>query len=184
MIRIVSCDKRGMRRQAAGGGQVRMPVLLLVLALLVAVPVHAQEAQTADTEPVEEKRRSREPSRLFLGMWTVHLTHRVITLENNWLVGITHRGFFGATFLNSFGRRAYTAGIQRTPFSVERGMLTTSLGFRLGLISGYDGRFLRMARNSPVMPLIQGFMNVDVKRTGVEISYTFVVVSVAMSYRF
>ena len=72
------------------------------------VPVHAQ------SESGQEAPRHREPTRLYFGMWTTHLKHDVIALDNNWVVGGTYRGVFGGTFLNSFGRRAFTAGIQRT----------------------------------------------------------------------
>ena len=85
--------------------------------------------------------------------------------------------------MNSFGRRAWAAGYQRTAVSATRGPLAASLGFRLGAISGYDGRFMRIARHTPVLPLISAFGNVDVGRVGLEVSYTMVVVSVAVSYR-
>jgi hypothetical protein len=140
------------------------------------LPAVAARPGAADIRPAHE-------ARIFLGMWTTHLKHRTITLDNNWLVGVAWRGFFGGTFVNSFGRRAYSAGIQRTPLVRSRGAITSALGFRLGLVSGYDGRFMRIARDSPVLPLISAYGNVDVGRVGVEVSYTIVVVSVAMSYR-
>ena len=154
---------------------------------LAARPASAQEARpVAEATPVDARTDAptSHETRLYVGMWTTHLKHRVVTLDNNWLIGFTHRGFFGGTFVNSFGRRAYSAGIQRTAFSTARGRLTTSLGYRLGLVSGYDGRFMRLARDMPVLPLIQAYGNADVGRVGVEVSYTIVVVSVAMSYRF
>jgi hypothetical protein len=117
-------------------------------------------------------------------MWTMHLRDDVVALDNNWAIGIASHGFFGATFLNSYGRRAYTAGLQRTIFSTEPARFGASLGFRLGLVSGYDGRFMRIARDTPVLPLVQPFASVDVGHVGVEISYTFVIVSIATSYRF
>ncbi len=117
-------------------------------------------------------------------MWTTHLKHEVITLDNNWVIGLTYRGFFGATFLNSFGRRAYTGGIQRTLLATRPRPIRASFGYRLGFVTGYDGRFMRLARNTPVLPLVQPFASIDVTRVGFEVQYTFVVVSVAMSYRF
>ncbi len=159
----------GMRLMSIIGGA----FLCVMPALAV-----AQEAAPANAKTV-----THEPTRLYLGMWTVHLKHDTVALKNNWLVGVAYRRFFGATFMNSFGRRAYAAGYQRTAISSRRGALTASLGFRLGAISGYDGRFMRIARSTPVLPLMSVFGNVDVGRVGVELSYTIVVVSVAMSYR-
>ena len=127
---------------------------------------------------------SRNPTRLYAGMWTTHLKHDVIAIDSNWLVGFTHHGYYVGTFRNSFGRQAYTAGIQHALLTRTRGRLTSSLGARLGLVYGYDGRFIRLARDVPVLPMISAWGNVDVGRVGIEISYTFVVVSVATSYRF
>jgi hypothetical protein len=43
---------------------------------------------------------------------------------------------------------------------------------------------MRIARDTPVLPLVQPFATIDVGRVGVEVSYTFVIVSVATSVRF
>src|SRR5688572_12705379 len=101
----------------------RLPVAL-ACALLVPAGARAQTTPTAESpatpaEQHEQNSRPRHPTRLYFGMWTTHLKHDVITLENNWVVGLSWRGFFGGTFLNSFGRRAYTGGIQRTLLTAE-----------------------------------------------------------------
>ena len=141
-------------------------------------------AEAPRDQPAEAGWLARNPTRLYLGMWTTHLKHNVIAIDNNWLVGFTHRGYFVATFRNSFGRQAYTAGIQHAFVTRTRGTLTSSLGGRIGAVYGYDGRFMRIARDTPVLPLFQAWGNVDVGRVGIEVSYTFVVVSVTTSYRF
>ena len=166
----------------------RLPVVL-VCVLLVPAGARAQTAPTADApaappEQHEYERRPHPPTRLYLGMWTTHLKNDVIVLDNNWAVGLSWRGFFGATFLNSYGRRAYTGGIQRTFVSTDPRPIGASLGFRLGFVTGYDGRLMRLARQTPVLPLVQPFASIDVQHVSLEVSYTFVVVSLAMSYRF
>ena len=152
----------------------------LAVGLISACPavVNAQ----SDSDHDVPKRH--EPTRVYFGMWTTHLKRDVVALDNNWVVGLTYRGFFGATFLNSFGRRAFTAGIQRTLVASEPRPIGASLGLRIGLVSGYDGRFMQIARDTPVLPFAQPFVTVDLYHVGVEVSYTFVVVSVAASYRF
>lgn len=117
-------------------------------------------------------------------MWTTHLENDIIVLDNNQLVGFAMRGFFGATFLNSYGGRAFAGGLQRTLFAAEPRPIGASLGVRLGFITGYDERLMALARKTPVLPLVQPFVTLDVYRVGVEVSYTFVVVSVATSFRF
>jgi len=166
----------------------RLPVVL-TCALLMPAGARAQTAATAEpptasAEQYEQEHRPRPPTRLYLGMWTAHLKNDVIALDNNWAVGLSWRGFFGATFLNSYGRRAYTGGIQRTIVSTDPRPIGASLGFRLGFVTGYDGRLMRLARETPVLPLVQPFASIDVQHVSFEVSYTFVVVSLAMSYRF
>ena len=138
----------------------------------------------AQSESDQDGPKHREPTRLYFGMWTTHLKHDVVALHNNWVVGLTYRGFFGATFLNSYGRRAFTGGIQRTILATEPRPIGASLGLRIGLVSGYDGRFMQIARDTPVLPFVQPYVTLDVYRIGFEIQYTFVIVSVAASVRF
>jgi hypothetical protein len=160
--------------------------LLLPAAVLAqtAPPGEATSNAPATAEHTSPETGARRPTRLYVGMWTMHLKHDVLTLDNNWVIGLSWRGFFGATFLNSFGRRAYTGGIQRTLLSTEPHPIAASLGFRLGFVTGYDGRFMRLARETPVLPLVQPFALIESQHVGVEVSYTFVVVSLAVSYRF
>jgi len=154
---------------------------------LVPAAARAQEAASAaDTtaQAPPEKTKSQHENRIYFAMWTLHLRDHVMALHNNWAVGLTTHGFFGATFLNSYNRRAYTGGLQRTFFSTDPRPITASFGARLGFITGYDGRLIRLARKTPVLPLIQPYFVLDVEHIGFELSYTWVVMSVAVSYRF
>lgn len=122
------------------------------------------------------------PSRLYVGMWTTHLRELDRGVDSNHLVGVLFRGFYGATFINSFGDRAVTAGIQRvlTPRPWTDGL---ALGYRAGLITGYDERFLSIAGWAPVIPFAQLIGSLDRGRVGVELAYAGVVASLATSIR-
>ena len=161
---------------------------LLLGLLLVPAIAGAQETSPDAHEAVEivaaPDVRPPHPTRLYFGMWTMHLRHDVWALDNNWAIGLASHGFFGATFVNSFGHRAFTGGIQRTIVSTRPATFGASIGYRLGFVSGYDGRFIPLARKTPVLPLVQPFVSIDVTHVGVEVSYTFVVISVAASYKF
>jgi hypothetical protein len=162
--------------------------VVLLCTLFVPASIQAQDS----TEPTslsasaatDNTDTSHHVNRLYFGMWTAHLREHPLALENNWAIGVSHDGYFGATFLNTFGRRAFTGWIERTVVSSGRRPLDASLGYRLGFVTGYDGRFLRIADKTPVLPLVQAFACVDIGHVGIEISYTFVVVSVVTSYRF
>lgn len=100
------------------------------------------------------------------------------------MVGLTHGPLFATTFINSFGKRAYAAGFQRTLVSAGGPAASASLGLRLGAISGYDERFLAFAKDTPIIPMASVYSLVELKRVGVEVSWTFVVASAAISVRF
>jgi hypothetical protein len=157
--------------------------IVVLVAAAHAAPVRAQSADASPASRPDDGPRT-QPTRLYLGMWTKHLKDRDRPIDSNWLVGVSFRGIYGGTFRNSFGRRAYAAGLQRTFATASRGPFEGSLGFRVGLVSGYDGRFMRIARDVPVLPMAQVFVNLDYHRVGVEVSYTILVTSLAMSYRF
>jgi hypothetical protein len=117
-------------------------------------------------------------------MWTTHLKEDALVIDTNWALGVTAKGYFVAAFLNSFGDPAFAGGLQRTLVSSPPRVVVVSAGYRLGAITGYDGRLMRIARKTPVLPLVQPFAMIDIHRVGIEVSCTFVVVSVATSFRF
>jgi hypothetical protein len=169
------------------GGRAGLPAALCVALLLVAAPAEAQSLSAEPAPALTEADAHAPPHyerRLYVGMWTSHLKRDVLAIDTNWAVGLSARGFFGATFLNSFGRRAFTGGLQRTLLSTGPHHVRAALGYRLGFVTGYDRRFMRIAEKTPVLPLIQPFVEVDVVHVGFELSYTVVVLSVATSYRF
>jgi hypothetical protein len=167
-----------------------LAAVLACAVVLMPATVVAQSAASSDPPPVQTAEQEsgagapHHDRRLYFGMWTMHLRQDVIALDNNWAVGLTWRGFFGATFMNSFGRRAFTGGLQRRLLTNDGHPIGASLGYRLGFVTGYDGRFMRLARKTPVLPLVQPFVTIDVAHVGFEVSYSFVVLSAALSYRF
>ena len=153
---------------------------MAVLASLAAAPLHAAP-DPGDRPGIEAKPSER---RLHLGLWTLHLRYPDRGLENNWLVGVSVGKVYGATFVNSFGDRAYTAGFQDVVLRWGTGRLSVGLGYRAGVVTGYDERFLRIARKLPVLPLLQPRAVVEAERLGVELSYSGVVASAGFTVRF
>jgi hypothetical protein len=158
--------------------------LMVSLAMLASrLPAAADDNQAPRPVARPEHRIDWSPH-LYVGMWTSHLKHDVFRLQNNWVAGFSDRGFFGATFINSFGKRAFTGGLQRSLAGTQRPSVNVMVGYRLGFVTGYDGRLMRLARDTPVLPLLQPFVALDVKHVGIEVQYTFVIASAALSYRF
>lgn len=124
---------------------------------------------------------------LALGMWSYHLKHESEDMDNsrNNLIGFSYKGLFGATFVNSENRRSYAVGIQRywvtEPLKAD---FTWQLGYRLGLVYGYDDKLGRIATITPVVPFPQVISDLTWKNFGWEVSYTWVVVSTGFYIRF
>jgi hypothetical protein len=164
------------------------PVIAALLCAFLAIsgfPLVAF-AQNGGSSPAEdtETAREREPTRIYIGMWTWHMKDTRRPIDNNWLVGVVYRGFFAGTYINSFGKRAYTAGIQRSFAKLGEDRTRAWFGYRVGAVSGYDGRFMGVAHKTPVLPIASAYAIVERDGLGIELSYTFVVLSAALTYRF
>lgn len=116
--------------------------------------------------------------RIFLGMWTLHpFEGDPYPRTNNEGLGLQYRGFFGFTCVNSFERRTYALGIERVWAEALRRPLGLMLGFRIGLISGYDTRLFRVAGETPVLPFFGTVALVRIGPVGGEVSWVYRAVS-------
>lgn len=122
-------------------------------------------------------------TRFYVGMWTSHVRYPGHGLDTNSLIGVAYRGYFGGTFINSYGDRAVAAGIQRNITSPRQSTIATALGYRAGLVTGYDERFLPIAARTPVIPFMQVVGSIDYSRLGVELAYAGLTTSVLVSFR-
>ena len=157
----------------------------IALILSVFLPLGASAHQPAATpHPAEAVRDTTPPDRrLYVGMWTLHFRDLDRGLDNNWLVGMSRGPIYGATFINSFGRRAYSVGAQQTAARWSPGLVSLGLGYRAGLVTGYDERLFPLAGRTPVLPFVQPLITLDAKQCGLELSYLGVVASAALNVR-
>ena len=139
------------------------------------------DAQSAPSANVDERKTPER--RLYVAMWTFHFREPETGLENNWLVAGSWGKVFGATFVNSFEVRAYCAGLQDIVARANLRLTSLGLGYRVGLITGYDERFLPIAGKIPVLPFVQPLLHFDAKRLGLELSYSGVVAHTAVNIR-
>jgi hypothetical protein len=86
--------------------------------------------------------------------------------------------------VNSYGARAFTAGIQRTLARSADALVAPSLGYRLGFVTGYDERFMGIAARTPILPLAQLVGDLDMGRTGVELAWAGLIATMGPSLRF
>lgn len=176
---------------------------LLVLGAILAGPgapgasaqargLDAEEGSAAEAEQVSGEPRHwwmgwSKPSRqnrLLPAMWTLHIHHVDDGLSNDSLLGVVYDGLYAATFQTTHGPRAYTVGLERQWVSVDRGAIGGMLGFRTGLVYGYDGRLGWMAEALPILPFAQPVVYGRVGPLTADFTYTWVVVSMTAGVRF
>jgi hypothetical protein len=151
----------------------------MTLPLLAALLLGGALGGAPRSEPADTVRERRA----YVGMWTLHLRDVEEGLENNRVIGVAWDGWYGATFVNSLGKRAFSGGIQRTFATATSGPFSFGLGYRLGLVTGYDRRFIALADKTPVLPVLQPLVKLDAWRAGLEIAYYGVVFTGAVNVR-
>jgi len=164
----------------------RLLALSRTFALAIfAAALGAKPAEARQTEPADSGRArpAAMRTRVYLGMWSTHIRDLNRGLGPNSLVGLAYRGFFGATFINSFGNRSVSVGLQRNFTAPRDGAVTTALGYRAGIITGYDERFFGIGDKLPALPFAQFVAAVDVRNLGIEMAYAGLVASVVLNWR-
>ena len=61
--------------------------------------------------------------------------------------------YFVATFRNSYGDRSWVLALERHWGSRSLSMVEFGLGYRVGIVTGYDERLIGFARHTPVLPI-------------------------------
>ncbi len=158
----------------------RRAALLAAVLLLTA----GQARSAAGQDPDPAARTHSGALRVYVGMWSTHIRDVSRGLSNNWLVGLGWRSLYGGTFINSFGNRSFTVGMQRTVARGEDATVIPSLGYRLGVVSGYDERFMSIASWAPVLPLAQLLGGLETGRTGLELGWAGLVATLSPHFRF
>jgi hypothetical protein len=116
--------------------------------------------------------------RIFLGMWTFHpFGDDPYPRESNNGFGVQYRSVFAFTCVNSFERRTYALGVERVWTEARRGPFGAMLGFRVGLIHGYDTELFRVAGETPVLPFAGTVALFRVGPVGGEVSWVYQAVS-------
>lgn len=178
------------------GASRHRPVLSLVLLLLLVAVAGSSPAWAADTAETDQASASRpvdrfckwgtvpgQPARnsIYLGMWSYHFLddnddHRT----TNDLIGGVYRGCYAGTFLNSDNNRTYSVGWQRDFFTRERSDVRLDVGYRLGIMHGYESYSIG---NTKLFPLFQVYADVAYRKVGLQFSWAAEVVTVGFLIR-
>ena len=117
----------------------------------------------------------REPDRVFAGMWTLHLQRPEDGLSQHALLAASWRGVYAATFISSHERRCWGLALGRSLLRASRAGGEVSLGYRVGVVRGYDERLHDVAARWPVIPAAELVGAVRYKRVGLMASYAGIV---------
>lgn len=121
--------------------------------------------------------------RLIAGMTTMHVYQIDEGLRNNQAVGVVYVGFVGATFITTHGPRGFVLAAERSWREGRWGPVRTMVGFRAGLIYGYDERLFELARHTPILPYGQPVLLLQGGPLTVDLTYTWVVMSLTFGIR-
>lgn len=147
-----------------------------------------QEAATVDSATPRRWwtvwSRPSERDRLIGAMWTLHIHHLDRGWSNDGTVALVYRGLYAGTFQTTHGPRAYTIGFERSWLSQQWNWAGAMLGFRTGLVYGYDGRLGWLAEKYPVLPFAQPVLYAELGPVAADFTYTWVVVSLSAAVRF
>jgi hypothetical protein len=161
--------------------------------LLIGGEAMETSAQTPDAvvdESTETRRwwllssEASPENRVIWAGWSLHLRWAHQGFFYDGLVGVAYRGVFAGAFTTSYEDWGFLAGIERKWFGAERGPLAGMLGFRTGLIYGYDEQLGWMAGKSPILPMFQPMLYGRLGPLTADVTYTWVVVSITAGLRF
>jgi len=109
-------------------------------------------------------------NKLYLGMWSEHfLDGNDDKRTRHDLVGINYHGYFLGTFLNSYDDRSWGLGLQRAMYKNRYHSLDFELGYRAGLMYGYEGTY--EIGDTKLFPLFQLLADVGYGPVGVQFSW-------------
>ena len=170
-----------------------MTAVALTLALLTASvpsPTAAQQRPPQVLSMEDERAwwnvwsRPSPERRLIIGMWTTHLNRERDGWQNDKTVALVYEGFYGGTFRTTHGPRAYSLGVERSWLTGSAGPVEGMIGFRTGLVYGYDGRLGWAAEKYPILPFAQPVLYARIGPLATDLTYTWVVLSVTAALRF
>ena len=119
---------------------------------------------------------------IYLGMWSHHFIDADDGYTNTHnLIGMAYSGFYFGTFLNSYEDRAWAVGLQRDVYSTTLGVFSVKVGYRLGLMYGYED--LQFS-DTGLFPLFQLYADMCYKRLGVQASWAGSVFTAGFFIRF
>ena len=158
-------------------------VALAASSVLQAGPLAGQSETDEDGSSVFGQSPDRR--RFIPGFWVAHPFDAQFP-ELDWArgAGIQVSTWFAAALINSYDRFSMIAGVERKWFDHRARGVGYGLGYRAGLMTGYDERLLKLARHLPALPFggLLGWL--DFSGIALDTFYVYKAITVEASFRF
>ena len=100
-------------------------------------------------------------------------------------VGVQASGWLGGAFLNSYERLSFIAGVERAWAEQSVGdVARLGVGYRAGLLTGYDERLASWADETPILPFVGLLGWAQVGRVSVDAFYVYRAITLEGSVAF
>jgi hypothetical protein len=176
-----------------------LAIVLLLSLHLFSLPVRAEDTDvlsldtSTDTVEVSDDKWNishllesawGEPafSKLYLGMWSEHIVDDDDEyISNHQMLGVVLKGYFVGTFLTSHDNRGWAAGVQRDVYRDNWRGFTWEVGYRAGLVYGYEQLSISETK---LFPLLLLYGDVGYEKIGLQFSWTASVVTAGFYLKF
>lgn len=126
-----------------------------------------------------------EDNQLNVGMWTYHYNEHSRKTDNatNNTLAINYQGYYFAYFKNSFYNNSLSAGLQRNIYHSSTNA-EVKIGYRTGIITGYDERLCHFCGSTPAIPFIIPYIDLEYKHLGIESQFAYILSTIGFYYRY
>lgn len=147
----------------------------MVLAIILSTPVLVL-ADTSGEIPIGKEKTFTQfllgqpaQNSIYAGMWSYHFIEDDDSYQTTHnLLGLTYKGIFAGTFENSKSENVWAIGCQRDMYNMTMDAISIDMGYRVGLMYGYDNLQLF---NTGIFPLIQLYSDLTYKRLGIQLAW-------------
>ena len=123
--------------------------------------------------------------RLTTAMWAMHpFEPQFPELDWTWGMAFSWSQWFLASFINSYDERSWIAGIERSWAHGTRGPVAFGVGYRAGIVTGYDERLVSWAEDLPALPFAGLLLWSDAGPLGVDLYYVYRAITLELAVRF
>jgi hypothetical protein len=98
--------------------------------------------------------------------------------------GVQFSTWFAAGFMNSYDRFSLIAGVERNWLTERAAGVDFGVGYRAGILTGYDERLMRLAGELPALPFGGLLVWLDFGRVAFDTFYVYKALSVEGSFGF